>query len=81
MQKEKIYVTKSSLPDYNKFCEMIKNIWDSKMLTNNGYYHQILEQKIKEFLQVNNITLYTNGHLALENALNLIKGQIPAGGG
>ena len=74
----KILVTKTTLPDYDKYCKLIKELWDSHWITNNGTFHQQLEKKLLEYCQCNNITLYTNGHLALENAiasLNL-KGEV-----
>ncbi len=75
---EPILVTRSSMPDYDSYCKLIKKIWDNHWLTNNGPLHRELETKLKEYLNVDNISLFTNGHLALENALaslNLEKGS------
>lgn len=72
MTKEKILVTKSSMPDFEDYCRTIKGIWDRTWLTNCGPLHMELEEKISDYLEVNNISLYTNGHLALENALELL---------
>ena len=69
MEKENILVTRSSMPDYDDYCKKIKSIWDTHWLTNNGPLHAELEEKLKDYLKVNNITLFTNGHLSLENAL------------
>lgn len=66
---EKILVTRSSMPDFNEYCEEIKELWDSHFLTNMGVKHKQLEKKLKEYLKTPNITLFTNGHLALECAL------------
>ena len=55
----------------------IKDIWDSHWLTNMGVKHQQLQKELEEYLGTPHVTLYTNGHLALENAiaaLNLPKG-------
>lgn len=71
MEKE-IFVTKSTLPDYEKYCKMIKHIWDTHWLTNNGSLHQELEQRLKNYLGVKNLSLFTNGHLALETALQAL---------
>ena len=71
MEKD-IFVTKAALPDYDKYCEMIKQIWSTHMLTNNGTLHQELTQKLKTYLEVNNVTLFTNGHMALETALQAL---------
>lgn len=72
-----INVTRSSMPDYEEFCKEIKDLWDNYWLTNMGAKHKKLQAELEELLAVPHITLYTNGHLALENAiaaLNLPKG-------
>lgn len=72
-----INVTRSSMPDYEEFCEEVKDLWDSHWLTNMGVKHRKLQAELEELLAVPHVTLYTNGHLALENAiaaLNLPKG-------
>lgn len=66
-----INVTRSSMPDYKEYCDEISDLWDSHYLTNNGMKHQELENKIKEYLKTPNVTLYTNGHLALENIISV----------
>ncbi|MDD4699063.1 MAG: DegT/DnrJ/EryC1/StrS family aminotransferase [Oscillospiraceae bacterium] len=74
MSNKPILVTRSSMPPYDEFINEIMPIWDSHWLTNGGEFHQTLEKKLTEFLQVNNISLFTNGHMALElafQALNL----------
>ena len=65
----KILVTRSSMPCYEEYCEEIKELWDSRWLTNNGVKHQMFEKQLKEYLNTPNVTLYTNGHLALENII------------
>lgn len=69
MNNEKIMVTRSTLPDYDEYCGMLKRIWNDHWLTNNGEYHEALANELESFLDVENITLFTNGHLALESAL------------
>ena len=69
----KINVTKSSLPSYEEYCQEIKTIWENSWLTNNGPIHQKLENRLKDYLHVNNVILFVNGHLALENAIALYK--------
>ncbi len=73
-----INVTRSSMPTYEEYCEEIKELWESRWLTNNGTKHKTLEAGLKEYMQTPNITLYTNGHLALENALNVfdLEGEV-----
>lgn len=64
-----ILVTRSSMPDYEEYCEEIKELWDSHWLTNMGKKHKELQAKLEEMLGVPHVTLYTNGHLALENVI------------
>lgn len=69
-----IQVTKSSMPPLEEYIDEIKGLWDSHWLTNMGKKHLELENKLNDYLKTNNITLFTNGHLALEcsiAALNL----------
>lgn len=64
-----INVTRSSMPSYEEYCEEIKELWDSRWLTNMGKKHKQLEADLKDYLSTPNITLYTNGHLALESVI------------
>lgn len=64
-----IQVTRSSMPDLEEFTNEIKELWESHWLTNIGVKHKKLEVKLVEYLQVPNVTLFTNGHLALECAI------------
>ena len=66
---DKINVTRSSMPDFQEYCNEIKELWDSRWLTNNGVKHRQLESDLKEYLNTPNVMLYTNGHLALEQAI------------
>lgn len=73
----KILVTRSSMPSFEEYCEEIKDLWDTHWLTNMGVKHELLRTTLEEKLQVPHVTLYANGHLALENilkAMNLPKG-------
>jgi dTDP-4-amino-4,6-dideoxygalactose transaminase len=62
-------VTRSFLPPINEYMKELESVWDSHWLTNQGPLHQMLEANLKKYLGVNNITLFTNGHLALEVAI------------
>ena len=75
---KKILVTQSSMPTYEEYCNEIKDIWNTKWLTNNGIKHNELTSRLKEYLGVDNITLFTNGHLSLENAIQVLdlKGEV-----
>ncbi|MGN0666300.1 MAG: aminotransferase class I/II-fold pyridoxal phosphate-dependent enzyme [Huintestinicola sp.] len=63
---KKILVTRSSMPPYDEYIEAIRSLWDTHWLTNMGIYHQQLESKLKEYLDVPNLSLMVNGHMALE---------------
>ena len=77
MQKN-INVTRSSMPSFEEYCEEIKELWDSHWLTNMGVKHMALQAQLEQYLQVPHVTLYTNGHLALENVLEAM--NLPKGG-
>ena len=64
-----ILVTQPSLPPLEEFYEYLKDIWESKWLTNNGKYHHALEKALCEYLGVKYVSLFTNGTLALVTAL------------
>lgn len=73
-----INVTRSSMPTYEEYCEEIKELWDSHWLTNMGTKHKQFQAELERYLDVKHVTLYTNGHLALENviaAMNFPKGS------
>lgn len=75
--EEKILVTRSSMPPIEEFIEMITPLWDSHWLTNMGKYHNELEEKLKEYLGVTQLSLVSNGHMALEMALQMM--NLPKG--
>lgn len=75
---ESINVTRSSMPSYEEYCEEIKELWDSRWLTNMGTKHQQLQAQLEQYLAVPYVTLYTNGHLALENVIAAM--DLPVGG-
>lgn len=68
-----INVTRSSMPPFEEYCEEIRELWDSHWLTNMGSKHQQLEQELKHFLGCEEIALFTNGHLALENVIEAFR--------
>ena len=73
-----INVTRSSMPSYEEYCEEIKDLWDSRWLTNMGAKHQKLQGELETYLGVDHVALYTNGHLALENVIAAM--DLPKGG-
>lgn len=68
-----IYVTKTYLPEIERYMEYINKIYDSGFLTNNGEYVRELEKKLKEYLGVRNIVLVANGTLALQIAYKALE--------
>lgn len=72
-----ILVTRSSMPGFEEYISEIKELWDTRWLTNMGKKHKQLQADLENYLGVPNVTLYTNGHLALEfviSAMNFPKG-------
>ena len=75
---KKIFVTKSSIAPFDEYVNEIKDIWETRWMTNMGEKHNLLERHLEEFLDVKNVALCVNGHSALEmciEAMNL-KGEI-----
>lgn len=66
---KEILVTRSSMPDFDEYINEIKVLWDTHWLTNMGEKHKNLEEELKKYLDTPNVTLFTNGHLALESAI------------
>lgn len=75
---EKILVTRSSMPNFEEYCEEIKELWETHFLTNMGAKHKQLEKDLLNYLKTSNITLFTNGHLALECIIAAF--DLPKGG-
>jgi Predicted pyridoxal phosphate-dependent enzyme apparently involved in regulation of cell wall biogenesis len=66
------------MPDFEEYCEEIRELWDSRWLTNNGTKHKQFERQLKDYLGARNVVLFTNGHLALEGILEAM--DFPEGG-
>lgn len=69
MDNKTITVTSPLLPDLDEFNAMLKEIWASKWITNNGTFHKQLEKELAAYLKVPYISLFTNGTLPLITAL------------
>lgn len=72
--EDKILVTRSSMPEIEEYINEIKPMWESHWLTNMGVKHKQLQADLCDYLNVENIDLLTNGHMALEltlQAMNL----------
>ena len=76
---KQITVTSPLLPPLEEFIPYLQQIWESKWITNNGQFHQQLEQALAEYLGVEYISVFTNGTLPLITALQalgLTKGEV-----
>ena len=73
MSNNQITVTSPLLPDLEEFYGLLRQIWDSKWITNNGQFHQRLEKELAEYLGVPYISLFTNGTLPLLTALQALR--------
>jgi dTDP-4-amino-4,6-dideoxygalactose transaminase len=76
--KKIIYVTKPAMPPLDEYLEYLKQIWDSRILTNNGPFHQQFERELADYLGVKYLSVFANGTLALVTALQAlgIKGEV-----
>ena len=73
--KNKILVTRSSMPELQEYIDEIASIWDSHWLTNMGVKHQELQKQLVEYMGVDRLDLLTNGHMALELAIQALNLQ------
>lgn len=69
MAEYDIFVTRPSMPPFEEYVEQIRPLWESKWLTNIGDYHLQLENELANRLKVKGLSLFVNGHLAIEGAL------------
>lgn len=70
----KILVTRSSMPELDEYMDEIKGMWDTHWLTNMGPKHKQLQKELCDYMGVENVDLFTNGHMAIEltlQAMNL----------
>jgi dTDP-4-amino-4,6-dideoxygalactose transaminase len=68
-----IYVTQPALPSLEEFYPYLQEIWDSKILTNGGPFHQQLEQALCDYLGISYLSLFANGTIALVTALQSLR--------
>lgn len=73
MNKDIITVTSPLLPNLDEFTDSLKEIWESKWITNNGQFHKKLEAALAEYLKVPYVSLFTNGTLPLLTALQALR--------
>lgn len=73
MDNNLITVTSPLLPDLEEFYGLLKEIWNSKYITNNGSFHKQLEKELATYLKVPYVSLFTNGTLPLITALQALR--------
>lgn len=73
MNNKPIYVTQPNLPPLEEFIPYLEKIWENKILTNGGPFHQQLEKALCEYLGVEHISLFTNGTIALVTAMQALR--------
>jgi dTDP-4-amino-4,6-dideoxygalactose transaminase len=61
------------MPPLEEFTEYLKQIWDTKIITNNGPFHQQFEHALSEYLGVKYLSVFSNGTLALITALQALR--------
>lgn len=71
--KKPVYVTQPYLPPLEEFTPYLEKIWENKILTNGGPFHQQLEKELCAYLGVKHISLFTNGTIALVTALQALR--------
>jgi dTDP-4-amino-4,6-dideoxygalactose transaminase len=73
MNKNPIYVTQPALPPLTEFIIYLEKTWGSKILTNNGPFHQQFEKELADYLGVKYLSVFVNGTLALVTALQALR--------
>ena len=67
------FVTKPFLPPLSELVPLLEQIWETRILTNSGPFHQQLEAELCEYLGVQYISLFNNATIALMTALQALK--------
>lgn len=75
---EKVLVTRASMPPMEEYVEEIKGVWDTHWLTNMGQKHNEFQKSLEKYMDVQNVELMVNGHMALEMAIQAcnLKGEV-----
>lgn len=75
MKNKNIFVTQPSLAPINEFTEILKGVWNRKILTHNGPLVQQLESELEQKLEVPHFTVVNNGTIALQIAIKALELQ------
>ena len=70
MNNKRINVTRSSMPYFEEYCNEIKKLWDNRWLSNRGVEHQEFEKELCQFFNCDYLSLFANGHVALEVSID-----------
>lgn len=75
---DNINITRSSMPPFEEYCEEIRDLWDSRWLTNMGAKHRQFQAELAGYLGAGHVDLLTNGHMAIELSLQALglKGEV-----
>lgn len=73
MEQKKILVVNPSMPPMEEYFEEIKSLWKTKHLTHTGPKHVQLQKELEDYLNVEHVSLFANGHLALELAIQALE--------
>jgi len=72
-ENKPVFVTQPALPPLEEFIVYLKQIWGSKILSNNGPFHKQFEKELANYLGVKYVSVFANGTLALVTALNVLR--------
>lgn len=70
---KKIFVTQPALPPLEEYIGYLEKIWENKWLTNNGPFHEQFEKELARFLNIEYVSLFSNGTLALITSLQALR--------
>lgn len=73
MEKKSIYVTQPFLPPLDDFIPYLEKIWERRVLTNSGPFHEEFEKELSAYLGVEHISLFANATIALVTALQALR--------
>lgn len=60
------------MPDYLEYCNAIKELWETRHLTNYGEYHRKFEKELEAFFHVKHVIPVSNGTIALLIAIDTL---------
>ena len=69
---EPLYVTKVFLPPLEEYCELLRQIWATHLVTNDGPLYQRFEEELRQYTGIHHLACLGNGTLALHLALRAL---------